>query len=296
MTVLIEKPQINPIDNQRNTVEQLLLTATKQLLGSSPSARLDAEILLAFSLNKSRTWLRTWPDQCLDQLAISHFKQSIKQREHGLPVAYLTGQREFWKHSFQVSEDVLIPRPETELLVEHCLQMIAPDQPQSVLELGTGSGAIAVSIASERPQTQIIATDISLPALETARLNANAAKVSNIQFQHSHWFSNIDEQHFDLIISNPPYIEQNDPHLQQGDVRFEPCLALTSGVDGLRDIRMIAQQAHKYLATNAFLALEHGYNQSQVVSRILDHNNYTNISNYCDLQGNPRITIAQCIH
>ncbi len=296
MITLTDKVQTHSVCKQANTVEQLLSTATEQLLGTSLSARLDAEILMAFCLNKSRTWLRTWPEHPCEYSAISDFKQSIKQREFGLPVAYLTGQREFWTHIFQVSKDVLIPRPETELLVEHCLQMIAPEQPQFILELGTGSGAIAVSIAAERPQAQIIATDISQPALEMARINADAAGISNIQFQQSNWFSSIAKQRYDFIISNPPYIEQNDLHLQQGDVRFEPRLALTSGIDGLRDIRIIAQHAHNYLAANAFLALEHGYNQSQAVAKILSNNNYTNINNYCDLQGNPRITIAQYNH
>ncbi len=267
--------------------------ATLQLEETSPSARLDAEILLAFLLNKSRTWLRAWPEQYIDQSAMSDFNQLIEQRHQGLPIAYLIGEREFWNHRFQVSTDVLIPRPETELLVEHCLQMIAPDQPQLILELGTGSGAIAVSIAAERPQAQITATDISLPALEMAQINADTVGVSNIQFQQSNWFDNIVEQSYDLIISNPPYIEQNDPHLQQGDVGFEPRLALVSGTDGLRDIQIIAQHAHNYLATNAYLALEHGYNQSHAVAQILSNNYYTNINSYRDLQGNPRITIAQ---
>ncbi len=279
-----------------NTVENLLSIAIQQLDNTSPSARLDAEILLAFSLNKSRTWLRTWPEQRVDQSVSNQFNQLIEQRHQGLPIAYLIGQREFWAHTFQVSKDVLIPRPETELLVEHCLHIILPDQPQLILELGTGSGAIAISIAAEHPQAQITATDISQPALEIARINADSAAVSNIQFLQSDWFNNIDKRGFALIISNPPYIEQNDPHLQQGDVRFEPRLALTSGSDGLRDIQIIAQQAQNHLATNAYLALEHGYNQHLAVAQILSNNHYTNIKNHHDLQGNPRITIAQYIH
>ncbi|MEE9425332.1 MAG: peptide chain release factor N(5)-glutamine methyltransferase [Methylococcales bacterium] len=284
------------MSSQINTVEQLLSTAIPQLNKTSLTAQLDAEILLAFALNKSRTWLRTWPEQRVDQSVSNHFNQLIEQRHQGLPIAYLTGQREFWTHTFQVSKDVLIPRPETELLVEHCLQMIVPNQSQLILELGTGSGAIAVSIATERPKAQVIATDVSQAALEMARINADSAGVSNIQFLQSDWFNTIDTQGFAIIISNPPYIEQNDPHLQQGDVRFEPRLALTSGKDGLRDIQIIAQQAQNHLATNAYLALEHGYNQSHTVAQILSNNHYTNIKNYCDLQGNPRITIAQYIH
>jgi release factor glutamine methyltransferase len=293
---LTASAKIRRVSSLINTVEQLLSIAIQQINKTSPTARLDAEILLAFSLNKSRTWLRTWPEQRVDQSVSNHFNQLIEQRHQGLPIAYLTGQREFWAHTFQVSKDVLIPRPETELLVEHCLQIILPDQPQLILELGTGSGAIAISIAAEHPQAQITATDISQPALEIARINADSAEVSNIQFLQSDWFNNIDKRSFTLIISNPPYIEQNDPHLQQGDVRFEPQLALTSGGDGLRDIQIIAQQAHSYLATDAFLALEHGYNQSHAVAQILSNNHYSNIKSHCDLQGNPRITIAQYIH
>ena len=293
---MIVNAEISSASSLINTVEQLLTAATQQLNDITPSARLDAEILLAFALNKSRTWLRTWPDQYLDQPVINHFIQLIKQRLHGLPIAYLTGRREFWNHTFQVSKDVLIPRPETELLVEHCLQIIAPDQPQLILELGTGSGAIAVSIAAERPQAQITATDISESALDISRINAEAARVNNIQFQQSNWFDSIAKQSYNVIISNPPYIALNDPHLQQGDVRFEPRLALTSGIDGLHDIQIIAQQARNYLATNAYLALEHSYNQSQAVAQILSNNDYININSHRDLQGNPRITIAQYIH
>jgi release factor glutamine methyltransferase len=248
---------------------------------------------LAFSLKQSRTWLHTWPEHCVDPQITSAFNQLINKRQHGQPIAYLTGQREFWSHTFQVSNDVLIPRPDTELLVECCLKLITANKPQAILELGTGSGAIAVSIAAECPQVNITATDISRPALDIARLNADNANTPNIQWIESNWFSNIHQQHYDLIVSNPPYIELNDVHLQQGDVRYEPRLALISGADGLHDIRIIAKQARSFLTKNGYLALEHGYNQTDAVTQILNQYNYSNINNFQDLQGNPRVTIAQ---
>lgn len=286
---MITSHKISPI----NTVEQLLSAATQQLKSGSESARLDAEILLGFSLKQSRTWLHTWPQSCVEQTTISRFNQLIEQRQLGTPIAYLTGQREFWSHTFQVSHDVLIPRPDTELLVELSLQIIASDRPQSILELGTGSGAIAVSIAEERPHALLTATDLSQAALDITSANADLANVTNIELIQSDWFNNIPAHHYDLIVSNPPYIQQNDIHLQQGDVRFEPRLALISGKDGLRDLRIIAKQARRYLADNAYLALEHGYNQADAAAEILSGFNYTNITNYRDLQDNPRVTIAQ---
>lgn len=276
-----------------NRIDQLLLSATQILQNNSESAKLDAEILLAYALNKSRTWLLTWPDKAISETQLSAYQKTLASRQSGIPIAYITKQREFWLHTFDVSPEVLIPRPDTELLVEQCLKIIPSDKPVHVLELGTGSGAISVSIGMERPFSQITATDISKPALAIANNNAKSAGVSNINFVTSNWFSHLPAHSYDLIISNPPYVEQNDKHLNEGDVRFEPRLALTSGIDGLRDLRIIIDQAPKYLSNNAYLAVEHGYNQADDVQSILVDKQYFNIEHYKDLQANPRVTIAQ---
>ncbi len=276
-----------------DTVDQLLSAATHRLFLNSESARLDAEILLAHVLKRSRTWLRTWPDCNITRTKITTFNQLVAQRQNGIPVAYIVGQRDFWLHSFHVTPDVLIPRPETELLVEQCLRIISQHKYHKMLELGTGSGAISISIGAEKPDIEITATDISPAALAIASKNATHAAVSNIHFIQSDWFLDIPKQPYHLIISNPPYVEQDDEHLTQGDVRFEPRLALTSGRDGLRDIRIITHQARQYLGSNSYLALEHGYNQANAVKRLLSTNQFFNIKHYNDLQNHPRTTIAQ---
>ena len=275
------------------TIRQLLLSAVQQLARASESAQLDAEILLAHVLDRPRTWLRTWPEYTVSQSDHNAYQKIITQRQSGVPVAYLAGKRDFWLHCFQVCPDVLIPRPDTELLVELALKIIPADKPYAILELGTGSGIISISLGAERPASRITATDISAQALSIAGNNAESIGVPNIDFVQGNWFSGLDGNAYDFIISNPPYVEENDPHLYQGDVRFEPRMALSSGHDGLRDIRVIASQARDYLADNAYLAIEHGYNQADAVKRILSEHQYTNIKNHRDLQNNPRVTIAQ---
>lgn len=274
-------------------IDTALANASEQLLNHSESAHLDAEILLANTLAQSRTWLYTWPDHELTHQQLNQYEHLIKQRKTGVPVAYLTGTREFWKHTFQVSPQVLIPRPETELLVERALQLIEKHQFKNILELGTGSGAIAISIAAEKRDLAITATDVSNQALSLAEKNACEIGVDNVRFVHSDWFGNLERQHFDLIISNPPYIAQNDIHLNNGDVRFEPKLALSAGNDGLRDIRLIIDQSRKYLGTGGFLLLEHGYQQADAVQSLFSGYHYHSIETINDLQNHPRMSMAQ---
>lgn len=276
-------------------VASALSQAREQLTSHSDSAQLDAEILLAKTLAQSRTWLFTWPNHELTDQQLGHFQQLIDQRLSGIPVAYLTGTRDFWNHSFQVTPQVLIPRPETEILVEHALRLIDKHQFKNILELGTGSGAIAVSIADERRNLTITATDISLHALNIAEANAGMIAISNIRFIHSDWFASLQHHQFDLIISNPPYIAQNDPHLDQGDVRFEPKLALSAGNDGLRDLRLIIDQSRNHLNTGGFLLLEHGYQQADAVQSLFSGYHYQSIKTINDLQNHPRMSMAQCI-
>lgn len=275
------------------SIQSTLMGAYDALQHTSESAHLDAEILLCKVLEKNRTYLRAWPEQVLTQEQYDSFQVLLKQREKGQPIAYITGHKEFWSREFIVSQHVLVPRPETELLVEQALDLIPDNQTGTVLDLGTGSGAIGITIAAERPAIKVLAIDTSQQALDVAKANAQQHKIDNIQFQLSHWFEQLESQQFNLILSNPPYIDAADPHLKQGDVRFEPNNALIAKQNGLQDIIDIAEAAKHYLLPGGYLLVEHGYNQKQSVQSIFQQLNYTNISNYCDLAGQPRVTSGQ---
>ncbi|WP_020395949.1 peptide chain release factor N(5)-glutamine methyltransferase [Thiolinea disciformis] len=264
-------------------------------LTQSDSARLDAEILLMQVLNKPRSYLFTWPEVSLNQEQYTAFERLIEQRAKGMPVAYLIGYREFWGMALKVTADTLIPRPETELLVELALALLAPHQAFKVLDLGTGTGAIALAIAKERPQAQVLAVDSSPAALAVAQDNANQLGLTTIQFLQSDWFSAIPKQAFDLIMSNPPYIPDQDPHLQQGDVRFEPRSALSSGHDGLNALRTICRNAPQFLAPHAWLLLEHGYDQGRAVTDLLRHTGFQKVTCHKDLAGQDRVSSGQFI-
>jgi len=270
-----------------------LVCAEQQLRLISESPRLDAEVLLAHSLGQSRSHLRAWPEKPVPPAADEQFQTLLTQRCQGTPVAYLTGEREFWSRSFKVNHSVLIPRPDTELIVELALERLAKRQNCKVIDLGTGSGVIAITLAAERPTDCVIASDISQAALAIAAENAEHLKISNLQFRQSNWFAQIDEHDFDMVISNPPYIAADDPHLAQGDVRFEPRQALISPENGLHDIRQLADQARQYLKADGYLLIEHGYQQSLPVQNILKHFNFRNVITHCDLSGNPRVTLGQ---
>jgi release factor glutamine methyltransferase len=254
---------------------------------------LDAEILLCQALNQSRSHLRAWPDKQLQPEQIKAFKALLAQRRQGTPIAYITGNREFWSRDFQVSPDVLIPRPDTELLIELSLKLIPADEPVKVIDLGTGSGIIAITLAAERPHAHISATDFSLAALRIAQVNAEKHRINNIQFYHSNWFADVPDTQFDLIVSNPPYIAEDDVHLQQGDVRFEPQSALSAPEQGLADIRTIAGAARNYLKPGGHLLIEHGYNQQQQAQTLFKDLHYDNVQTYKDLSGQPRVTHGQ---
>lgn len=272
------------------TIQNSLNIATQKLATHSDSARLDAEVLLAFVLEKNRSYLRAWNDKILNPQEILQFETLIVKREKGEPIAYLTGSREFWSRDFFVSPDVLIPRPETEILIEHCLEKIPQDLPFQILDLGTGSGIIAITLACERPNAKIIAVDASDSALKIAQKNAAFHQCENIEFILSNWFSHVPLKKFDLIVSNPPYICKNDVHLTQGDVRFEPKSALIAAENGLRDIFTITKNAKNYLVSNGQLLFEHGYNQAQDVQQILKNASFVDVCTYHDLAGQPRIT------
>jgi len=270
------------------TIATLLREATAILSGSSDSAALDAEILLCLALDKPRAYLRAWPEREPGPDQSTHFQALVQQRRQGAPVAYLTGRREFWSRDFRVTPDVLIPRPETELLIEISLTLLAQDPPANIIDLGTGSGIIAITLAKELPQAEVTATDLSRSALEVAKRNAAAHQADAIRFLHSDWFASVPPEKFDLVISNPPYIAENDDHLGRGDLRFEPQTALTAPSQGLAAIQTIADRARDYLKIGGHLLIEHGYDQEQAVQSIFRDLGYDGVRTYQDLSGQPR--------
>lgn len=280
------------------TIHQALQKATQQLL-SSESARLDSEILLLKVLNDSsdrkynKTWLLTWPETTLTSEQLQQFEHYLQLRQQGMPIAYITGEKDFWTLTLNVSPATLIPRPETELLVEAALDKLATDKPYDILDMGTGSGAIALAIASERPLCKILASDSSLEALDMAKKNSKKLNISNVSFCQSHWFENIPRQSFDIIVSNPPYIAHDDPDLEDNVKQFEPLSALYAGNDGLNDIREIIQNSHDYLCSGGWLLFEHGYSQAQAIQNLLENSGFTQITTLNDLNHLARVTQAQ---
>lgn len=260
---------------------------------TSDSPALDAEILLAYCLNKNRSYLFTWPENKIDEKQLQCFNALIKKRLTDYPVAYLVGTKAFWTLDLIVTEDVLIPRPETELLVEIALEKIQNIDNPKIIDLGTGSGAIALALASERPDTKIIASDFSVKALNVAKLNADKYKLKHqITFIESNWFSNITEDDFDLIVSNPPYISPDDSHLKQ-TIRHEPQQALVAKNEGIQDIEILVKTGKQYLKKEAWMLLEHGYDQGNKTLDIFAQYGLKKGETYCDLNINPRISIAQ---
>ncbi len=276
------------------TLQSALDYAVQRLISASESPLLDAEILLCLTLDIDRSYLRAWPEKNLSPEQNSHFVALLQKRLSGVPIAYITGRREFWSRDFEVNRDVLIPRPDTELLIELALQRIPERQSYRLIDLGTGSGIIAITLAAERPNSEVIATDCSTGALTLARRNAHKHNVRNIQFVQSDWFEAISESvQFNLVVCNPPYIADNDPHLTEGDVRFEPLSALIADNHGLSDIERIAADARRHLPTQGHLLIEHGYNQQNQVQAIFSQLDYHNIVTYRDLSGQPRVTYGQ---
>ncbi|MFA0995194.1 MULTISPECIES: peptide chain release factor N(5)-glutamine methyltransferase [Pseudomonas syringae group] len=261
-------------------------------LPDSPTARLDIELLLAAALGKPRSFLHTWPERIVSTEAAVAFAGYMQRRRTGEPVAYILGQQGFWKLDLEVAPHTLIPRPETEMLVEAALELVPAFAPAQVLDLGTGTGAIALALANERQQWKVTAVDRVPEAVALAERNRQRLQLDNAQVLNSHWFSALEGRQFDLIISNPPYIADADPHLSAGDVRFEPSSALTAGSDGLDDLRTIIADASAHLNADGWLLLEHGYDQGPAVRELLIHHGFERIQTRRDLGEHERITFG----
>lgn len=275
------------------TLRQVVADASARLGGVD--ARHEAELLLLHVLQRPRSWLfahATDPLAANDQAA---FEALLARRVAGEPVAYLTGRRGFWTLDLEVDPATLIPRPETELLVELALERLPPDQALQLADLGTGSGAIALALASERPRAQVLATDASPGALAVAARNAARHELDNVRFAEGghDWYAPLQGVRFDLIASNPPYIASNDPHLEQGDLRFEPSTALASGMDGLDDIRRIVEGGQAHLRPGGWLLIEHGWDQGAAIRALFEAAGFAEVQTVQDLEQRDRITLGR---
>jgi len=271
--------------------ETLDLAVSK--LQSSDQARLEAEVLLAYVLDKQRSHLRAWPEAELSEEQMLRFGELVEQRAEGLPVAYLTGRREFWSLDFEVTADTLIPRPETELLVEQALALLPANEILQIADLGTGSGAIAIALAQERKPWTLYAVDRSFTCAHIAQRNAKRLGVRNVTIVNANWCDALADASLDAVVSNPPYVAERDPHLRQGDVRYEPASALVSGTDGLDDIRILLAEAPRILKNGGWVLLEHAADQSETIRNLLNTRHFINITTSRDLAGLERVSCAQ---
>ena len=285
--------RVNDLSSDQVSIKQALLYGQQTL--QQQDAAFEAQILLAQCLQKDRAFLITWPEYLLNPDQWQLYRDWIAQRAQGKPIAYILGYREFWSMKLMVSAATLIPRPETEHLVEQALEKIPSEKSRLIADLGCGSGAIALAIAKERPNSHIIATDISTEALQIARKNALALNITNVYFVRTHWLEAFTSNCFDLIVSNPPYIEANDPHLQQGDLRYEPIMALRSGANGLEDIQNITRQSITHLKPQAWLMFEHGYKQGRAVQQLLTEFGFHHVTCMTDFSQQERITMGQIL-
>ena len=277
----------------RNTWTVAQQRLIQQLALETNDAKFEAQLLLQSALKVNRAWLLAHEQDVLPASASTDFEALLTRRLAGEPVAYILGYREFYGLNLKVSPDTLIPRPDTETLVEAALAKIPTDTDYTILDLGTGTGAVALAIAQHRPHTQVTAVDASQGALHIAEHNAQQLGLMQVHFNLSHWFSAVEGERFNLIVSNPPYIEQHNPHLSQGDLRFEPISALASGEDGLDDIREIIAHSLIHLQPQGWLMLEHGYNQAHLVADLMAESGLVDIETIKDLGANDRVTIGK---
>ena len=275
------------------SIRDTLNHAATHLATRHESAMFESELLLAHALEKNRTYLHTWPERELSEAQLTRFTHLIERRLQGEPAAYITGEREFWSLPLEVTPDTLIPRPETELLVELALEQIPADQRFNIADLGTGSGAIALALASERPLSDIHAVDFSADALAVAERNRSRHALNNVTLHCGSWLAPLTEQRLQVIVSNPPYIREDDRHLNEGDLPFEPRSALVAMDKGLDDIRTIIDHSRAQLTDDGWLLIEHGYDQSNDVAQLFEQHGYHNITPHHDLSGQPRVVVGQ---
>ncbi|GHA06584.1 release factor glutamine methyltransferase [Arenicella chitinivorans] len=280
------------MSTQPVSYKQLIELGYQRLFDSSDTPRIDAEYLLQHVTGQSMAWLIAWSDSFASTNHVAAFLALLAQREQGTPIAYLIGERDFWTLTLTVNRHVLIPRPDTEALVECALNKLPTDQPLRLLDLGTGSGAIALALAKERPLASVFAVDSQADALAVANHNAERNAITNATFLQSDWFEQI-EGRFDLIASNPPYVAPGDPHLSQGDLRFEPDSALSAANNGLADLESIIQSAPDYLHPNGWLVVEHGFDQAEAVRDLFTLNHFREIHLHSDLNELPRCTAGR---
>ncbi len=273
------------------TIAQLIARRS-EIDAVSDTARLDVELLLGHVLGRDRTWLLTWSDREVDAEDVARFEALLVRRAAGEPVAHILGTRSFWTLDLDVTPATLIPRPDTELLVTLTLEA-GDDQPRRVLDLGTGTGAIALALASERPRWQVVAVEAMADAAALAERNRQRSGLDRVQIRCGSWFEPVDGESFHIIVSNPPYLAADDPHLTQGDVRFEPRSALVSGPTGLEDLAHIAHTAPQYLLAGGWLLLEHGEAQGLDVRRLLGDAGFVQVASHRDLAGRERVTAGR---
>lgn len=275
------------------SIREALNHAAASLAVRHESAMFEGEVLLAYTLKKTRTYLHTWPEHELSEIDLATFNQLIERRCNGEPSAYITGEQEFWSLPLEVTPATLIPRPETELLVELALEKIPTDHALNIADLGTGSGAIALALATERPRSHVHAVDFSADALTVAERNRSHHALNNVTLHCGSWLAPLIEQTFQVIVSNPPYIREDDKHLDQGDLPFEPRSALVARDNGLDDIRTIVDHSRAQLINDGWLLVEHGYDQSGDVVQLFNQHGYHNITAHRDLSGQPRVVAGQ---
>ncbi|AJI82790.1 N5-glutamine S-adenosyl-L-methionine-dependent methyltransferase [Yersinia enterocolitica] len=272
---------------------QQWLSQAAARFNQSDSPKRDAEILLSFVTGRARTYLLAFGETQLTAEQLAVLEPLAARREQGEPIAYLVGEREFWSLPLSVSSATLIPRPDTECLVEQALAHL-PVTPCRILDLGTGTGAIALALASERPDCAVMGVDIKADAVALARHNAKKLAINNVDFLQSSWFDSVSGR-FTLIVSNPPYIDANDPHLNEGDVRYEPHSALVAEAEGIADLAEIIRQSPAYLEVGGWLMLEHGWQQATAVQKLLNNSGFSAVMTYKDYGNNDRVTLAQWV-
>jgi release factor glutamine methyltransferase len=275
------------------SIKSILAGATQTLADVSPTADLDARVLLEYTLERGHAWLMAHGNEQIDPGDLARYQHLIEGRRRGKPVAHITGWKEFWSLRLMVSDTVLIPRPETEHLVEHALVLIPGNRRLHIADLGTGSGAVALAIASERPLCTVTATDISTSALDMAEANANRLNLDNIRFSCGHWFCALAGEMFDLIVANPPYVAADEACLKLGDLAHEPANALQAGPKGLDALQALGAHAGEHLSPGGWILVEHGHDQQREVARIFEESGLQQIKCYPDHAGHPRVTAGR---